>query len=218
MLDIFAFDWISFFIVGLATMFLVGELLVNTKGAFALLGFGLITLYFTAYLDTSMFLIMVGVYFLGILLIFVDGEFLNDGILAGIGALLMIVSVGLSSPNWRIGAYAIIGVVVGAACSLVWLKLLPKRNLWSKITLHDQLTDDEGYSSMNASYKGLIGERGVTLTDMRPIGTIRINKVDYSAISNGHWIKKDTNIIVRKVDGTRILVDPITESHDTKSS
>lgn len=207
MMNIFAFDWISFFIVGFATLFLVGELLVNTKGIFALLGVALISIYFIAYLDPSMMMIMGIIYFTGISLIFVDGQFVNDGTLAGIGAVLMLISVGLSSPNWIVGLYAIIGVVVGAIFSIIWLKFLPKRNMWSKITLLDQLTDDKGYSSMNQSYRHLIGEKGITLTDMRPVGTIKINDHDYSAVTNGHWIERQSEIIVKQVDGTRILVD-----------
>ncbi|MCZ0704048.1 nodulation protein NfeD [Natronobacillus azotifigens] len=208
-MEIFGFDWISFFIVGLGTMFLLGELLVNTRGLFAIFGLAFITLYFLAYLDPSMFIIMGIIYFFGVLLIFLDGQFINDGALASIGAICMIVSIGLSSPNWVVGLYAVIGLLVGGVTALLWLKFLPKRNMWSKITLLDQLTDEMGYSTMNAAYRNLIGQQGVTITDMRPVGTIRIQGNDYSAVTNGHWIKKDTPILVQKVDGTRILVEEL---------
>jgi len=46
------------------------------------------TLYFYACLDPSMFWMMIILYFAGIILIFVDGEFVNNGTLAGIGATL----------------------------------------------------------------------------------------------------------------------------------
>ncbi|SDB98938.1 hypothetical protein SAMN05421734_103270 [Pelagirhabdus alkalitolerans] len=207
-MNVLAFDGLSFILVGLASLFLIGELLVKARGGFFVLGFIFITLYFMIYLDPSMVLTMSIIYFLGVILIFVDGQFINEGFLAGIGGLLMIISVGLSSPNWVVGLYAIIGVVIGGALSFLWLKWLPKRNMWTKITLVDSLTDDLGYSSMNVSYKGLIGEEGVCITDMRPIGTIKVKGNQYSAISNGHWIKKDTTIVVKQVDGTRILVEP----------
>lgn len=42
-------DWISFVICGLATLFLVGEILVNVKGIFAILGLGFITVYFSSF-------------------------------------------------------------------------------------------------------------------------------------------------------------------------
>src|SRR5699024_4958775 len=139
-------------------------------------------------------------------------EFINDGTLAGIGVLLMIISVGVSSPNWIVGLYAIIGVVIGAVSSLVWLKVLPKRKMWTKIALLDQLTDEQGYSSVNVEQQKLIGKAGITLSNLRPVGTIKIDENNYSAISNGYWIEKGTNIIVRQVDGTRILVDTLDNS------
>lgn len=205
--NIFSFSWISFFIIGLGTMLLVGELLVKAKGIFAVVGFSLVSLYFYAYLEPSMFLIMLAVYFLGIILIFIDGEFINEGTLAVIGTILMIISVGLSSPNWVVGLYAIIGIVIGAVSSFLWLKILPRRNMWTKIALLDRLTNESGYSSMNVDYQQLIGQTGIALSSLRPVGTIEVDQNKYSAISNGYWIDKDSTIVVKQVDGTRILVD-----------
>lgn len=215
-MNLLSLDWISFFIVGIGTMLLIGELLVKAKGIFGILGFLSITFYFYAYLDSSMFLTMVILYFAGLILIFVDGEFVNDGTLASIGVILMLISVGVSSPNWVVGLYAIIGVVIGGACSFLWLKVLPRRNMWSKIALLDRLTDDHGYSSINADYRKLIDQKGKALTNLRPIGTIKIDEIEYSAISNGFWIEKNTEIIVKQVDGTRILVDPVNKYQDAR--
>lgn len=207
----FELEWFSFVVVGLGTMFLLGEFLVRAKGIFFLLGLGLITTYFLQYLDPSMFVIMGIVYVGGIILIFVDGEYLNDGTLAAIGGVLMIVSVGMSSPNFTVGTYAVLGLLLGAVASLVWLKILPKRQLWDKIALNDRMTDDRGYSSINPTFKALIGKRGIAATDLRPVGRIEIDENEFSAITNGHYIEKGTPIVIKQVDGTRILVDEITE-------
>ena len=43
---LFASDWIGLLLVGLGTLFLLGEILVNLRGFFALLGIGFIVLYF----------------------------------------------------------------------------------------------------------------------------------------------------------------------------
>ncbi|MFC4404203.1 NfeD family protein [Gracilibacillus xinjiangensis] len=199
-------EWISFVIVGFATLFLVGEILVNAKGIFSLLGLGFITVYFSSFLDTGMFFIMLIIYFVGILLIVIDGKVLNDGTLAVIGTVLMVVSVGFASPNWLAGTYAVLGVFIGGLSSLLFLKVFKKRNMWTKITLFDQLTEEEGYSSINTTYKSLIGKTGITRTDMRPIGTVKVEEKEYSAITQGKWLKKDTEIVIESVDGTRILV------------
>lgn len=60
---------------------------------------------------------------------------------------------------------------------------------------------------MNQEYEKLLEKPGITLSDMRPVGTIRINNKNYSAISNGEWIPKDSDIKVVHVDGTKILVE-----------
>lgn len=203
---LFSADWLSFVIVGLGTLFLIGELLVNMKGVFGVLGFAFITVYFLSYLDPGMFFMMTLLYFLGIILIVVDGKILNDGTLATIGAVCMIISVGLSSPNWVAGLYAVIGVILGGLCSLFFLKVFKKRKMWDKLALVDKLSKEQGYSTMNKTYESLVNKIGVTKTDMRPVGTVCIEGKDYSAVSNGQWIPKDTRVLVEYVDGTKILV------------
>jgi membrane-bound ClpP family serine protease len=208
--SILAYDWIGLVIVGLGTLFLLGEILVNVRGIFALFGIGLIVLYFYAFLpDPSTFAIMIIIYFVGLLLVLVDGKIINDGTLATLGLAGMILSVSLAAPNLFAGLYAVIGLILGAAGAFLLLRIFPPRNMWNKIALRYRLTDEAGYSSINKDYIELIGKTGVTLTDLRPVGTVRIEQKDYSAISNAQWIKKGTNIQVVEVDGTRILVKDV---------
>ncbi|MBA2173579.1 nodulation protein NfeD [Halobacillus locisalis] len=187
-------------------MFLIGELLVNMRGFFGLIGFGFITVYFSSYLSTDMFIIMMLVYFLGIALIVIDGKIVNDGTLAMIGGATTIIAVGLSAPTWVSGLYSVIGVILGGAASLLFLKVFKRREMWTKITLVDQLSSEMGYNSMKETYQSLVGEEGEALTDMRPVGTIVIAGEEYSAVSNGQWISKGDQIHVVSVDGTKILV------------
>lgn len=201
-----SFDWITLFITLLGTMFLIGELLVNMKGLFGLLGLGFITVYFSAFLSPDMVVVMMLVYFLGLALMVIDGKIVNDGTLAIIGAVTMMIAVGLTAPNWVAGIYSVIGVLIGGACSLLFLKVFNRRKMWTKITLVDQLSSEMGYNSMQESYQQLVGLQGEAMTDMRPVGTIQINGEDYSAISNGQWVSKKDRVTVVSVDGTRILV------------
>src|SRR5690625_2132547 len=119
----------------------------------------------------------------------------------------MLIAVALAAPNLNAGMYAICGVLLGGGASFLLLKFFKRREMWSKIALKDQLTKEAGYSSMNADYESLVGKEGITLNDLRPVGTIRINNKDYSAISNGLWISKNSIVRVMQVDGTRILVE-----------
>ena len=206
-------SFMGFIIVGLGTMFLIGELLVNMRGIFAILGIFSITLYFYAYLnDVASFSILLTIYFIGLILILIDGKLLNDGTLAVLGLVGMVVAVVIAAPDIYTGLYAVIGIIVGIAIAFSFLKVFKHREMWSKIALKDRLTEEAGYSSMNTEYQQLVNKTGVTLTDLRPVGTVRIDDQEYSAISNAQWIKKGTTVQVEEVDGTRILVKEITKN------
>lgn len=208
-MDIFDLVWIGFVITFLGTLFLIGEVLVNMRGIFGILGIGFITVYFAVYVETSSFIIMLIIYFVGLLLIIIDGKLLNDGTLATLGLASMLTAVALAAPDLTSGLYAVLGVLLGAGASFIFLKVFKQRELWTKITLRYQLTKEAGYNSMNETFVELINQEGITLNDLRPVGTIKINNNNYSAISNGQWIPKDSQVRVIEVDGTKILVEQI---------
>lgn len=215
LMDFLTADWFGLVLTGFGTLFLIGELLVNMRGLFALLGIAFMTIYFTVYLETESFTVMIILYFLGLLLMVVDGKLVNDGTLAILGVVSMLIAVGLAAHNIYAGMYAIIGVIIGGGGSFALPKFLPSRNMWSKLTLKDRLTKEAGYSSLNVEYEKLIGKTGKTLNDLRPVGTIRVEGQDYSAISNAEWIPKNTKVQIVQVDGTRILVKKIANEPKT---
>lgn len=206
--ELMQLSFMSFVIVGLGTMFLIGEVLVNMRGIFALLGIFLITTFFYINIpDVSMIIIMFIIYIIGLLLIVIDGKILNDGTLTTLGVVSMIVSVSIAAPNLASGIYSVIGIIVGALLSLVFLKIFKKRKMWGKMALKDRLTTEEGYTTLTEEYTKLEGLTGITLTELRPTGTVKLNEQEYSAISTGNLINKGEEIKVISVDGTRIQVD-----------
>lgn len=207
---LFSYDWIGLFVIGIGTLFLIGEILVKARGIFAVLGIVSIIFYFQYYLtDPLVLTTMLIIYFVGIAFILIDGKIINDGTLGTVGLVGMILSVGITAPNIIAGLYAIIGLILGAVGAFLLLKVMPNRNVWNKMTLKDRLTKEAGYSSLNEDYEGLLNKTGVTMTDLRPVGTIVIEGKEYSGVSNGHWIPKDSKIIVKEVDGVKILVEKI---------
>jgi len=208
-MDILSADWFAFFLTGLGTLLLIGEILVHMRGLFALLGIGFMTVYFGVYLQSESLTFMLIIYFLGLLLIVIDGKLLSDGTLAALGGVCMLLAVALAAPNIYAGMYAIIGVLIGGSISFLLLKYFKKRNMWSKLPLKDRLTKEAGYSTINTTYETLVGKEGMTLTDLRPVGIIRVNDQDYSAVSNAEWIPKQSKIKIIAVDGTKILVEKI---------
>lgn len=208
-MDILSADWFAFFLTGLGTLLLIGEILVHMRGLFALLGIGFMTVYFGVYLQSESLTFMLIIYFLGLLLIVIDGKLLSDGTLAALGGVCMLLAVALAAPNIYAGMYAIIGVLIGGSISFLLPKYFKKRNMWSKLPLKDRLTKEAGYSTINTTYETLVGKEGMTLTDLRPVGIIRVNDQDYSAVSNAEWIPKQSKIKIIAVDGTKILVEKI---------
>ncbi|HLQ97887.1 MAG TPA: NfeD family protein [Candidatus Dormibacteraeota bacterium] len=208
-MEIFALSWVAFLLTGFGTLFLIGEVLVNMRGIFGILGIGFIVIYFSAYLEPGTIILMLIIYFVGLLLIIIDGKFVNDGTLATLGLVSMLTAVALAADDFTTGLYAVIGLLLGGAGSFLFLKVFKRRNMWGKLALTDRLTTDAGYNSMNKDYQSLIGQEGITLNVLRPVGTIRINNKDYSAVSNAQWIPKNTPVRVIQVDGTKILVKEI---------
>src|SRR5690625_73300 len=210
MAELMQLSFMSFIIVGLGTMFLIGEILVNMRGIFALLGIFLITTFFyTNIPDPNMIIIMFIIYIIGLILIVIDGKVLNDGTLTVLGIGSMIASVSITAPNLTSGIYSVIWIIVGALLSLAFLKIFKPRKMWGKIALKNRVTTEARHTTLTEKYKNLISQSVITLTDMKQTGTVKINDKEYSAVSTGNLIKKDKKIKVISVDGTKIQVESI---------
>src|SRR5690625_1389208 len=121
---ILTIDSIGTILVGFGILFLLCEILVNMRGLFAILVISLIVFYFYIYLvDPSTFVIMLIIYFIGLLLIIIDGKLVNDGTLAILGLSGMILSVVLAAPNFYAGLYSVIGVILVACVSFSFLNV-----------------------------------------------------------------------------------------------
>ncbi|NGP43546.1 nodulation protein NfeD [Bacillaceae bacterium SIJ1] len=185
---------------------MLGEVLVRTKGFMGLLGLALMLFYFSYHVSGEALIWMATIYIIGVVMIIIDGKVLNDGTLGVLGVILMMVAVAVPAPTITYGASVIFGMASGTAASLLWLKVFPRRRMWEKIALKDRLTSEDGYNSINEGYHSLVGQEGVAVTDFRPTGTVRVQDKDYSAVSDGKWIKYGQKVKVLSVDGTRILI------------
>ena len=202
-------DWFALIIVAIGTMLLFGEILVKVRGIFGILGFLTIMFYFYSFgSEQASFVTMFIVYIIGISLLVIDGKFLGDGSLALFGILTIIFSVTFTASSFTAGLYASIGVILGIGVAFSFLKLFPSREMWTKLTLKSRLTKEAGYTSLTDEYAQLKGKTGRTITDLRPVGTVKIDNKQYSVVSEGQWIKKHTEVIVVAVDGTKIIFEP----------
>lgn len=210
-MDILNIASVGFFVVFLGTLFLFGELFVKVKGLFAIIGIGIMATYFSFHITagSGVGLWVALLYICGVSLIVIDGKFITDGTVALLGIFLMILGIAIPTPSVVYGFLVAMALLLGAAASLLFMKVFPSRNLWSKMTLKDRLTGDLGYNSLNDSYKDLVGKMAVTATPFRPIGTIEIDGKYFSATSDNQWLDAGAKVEVISVDGTRIVVRKI---------
>ncbi|MGP4072492.1 NfeD family protein [Piscibacillus sp. B03] len=193
----------------LAMFFMLGELLVKLKGLGMILGAGFITFYFMSQSPTYNVWIMAFVFIIGLMLVVIDGKWLNDGTFGVVGLVLVLLSVAFAATSFTHALYSVAGVLLGSFSSLFLMKVLPRRDMWSKVTLLDQLTSEEGYNSLNETYKDLLHKEAITVTVLRPSGTIKLKDKEYSAVSNSKWIEQGKKVKVVTVDGTKIEVEEI---------
>lgn len=187
----------------------VTEFLVKARGLAGIIGLVAFGLYFYA-VEGNVSLWMIGLFVIGLFMMIIDGKFVQDGTMAAIGIVLMLIGLVLPTGDLLLGTGVACALVLGLLSSFLSLRILPKRDMWEKLTLRDRFTKETGYSSMNQTYSTLVGQQGTTITDMRPSGTIEIDGNRYSAITNASWVKKNSLIEVESVNGTRILVKAVT--------
>jgi membrane-bound serine protease (ClpP class) len=155
---------------------------------------------------------------LGVLLLLVEALVLPGFGVAGItGGLALVVSIFLSLvgriPNS--GDILIAVTILAAALVIVgfsaWqlIKRLPADRRGRKLLHNEELSRELGYVSAKAR-EDLIGLEGVTLTDLRPAGTARIDNEKIDVVSDGPWVPAGTPVRIVRAEGYRHVVVPIT--------
>jgi membrane-bound serine protease (ClpP class) len=154
---------------------------------------------------------------LGTILLLVEVLILPGFGVAGIiGALALVVSIFLSlvgripssgdvliALNILAGAVMIIGF---AGWQLI--KHLPADRRGKRLLHNEELTRELGYVSARRR-DDLIGLQGVTLTDLRPAGTARIDDEKIDVVSDGPWVPAGTPVRVVRAEGYRHVVEPV---------
>ena len=87
-------------------------------------------------------------------------------------------------------------------------KALPQTELYKKLIPFTPQKSTEGFS-ISKGYESLIGEKGKTITDLRPSGKVEIQEKNYQALSHGDYIDKGEIICVDGIDENQILVKKV---------
>lgn len=92
-------------------------------------------------------------------------------------------------------------LVIGPVIFILYFKLFPKSFVGKRLILHNTLENE-------SSADELIGQSGISLTPLRPVGEILINKKRYNGLTSGEFISTDTTVVVVAVEGNKIIVKP----------
>lgn len=186
---------------------LVVELFTPRIGFAGIIGVSAFLLYFYAHIVSG--LAGIGTFFLfaiGIVLILLE-LVLPGGIIGIFGFAAILASFFLSGEDFvHIGISLLIAFSISILACVVMIKVFDKNmKFFKRLILKDSTSTESGYVS-NKNRTELIGVKGVTLTDLRPSGTVIVGDERIDVVSEGGFIKKNTPVKFIKVEGSRIVV------------
>lgn len=139
---------------------------------------------------------------LGLLLIALE-TVVPGGVLGVLGVLCIVAAVlagyfvfDASTAN-GIFLAVVVAFLIGG---LLWLRYFPQSRLGQRFAVQNTV-GNQGFN-----YDHLVGKRGVTVTPLRPSGTIKIDEQRWDVLTDGSYVEVDQPVEVVQVDGNRILV------------
>ena len=154
------------------------------------------------------------IFVIGVILIIAEFH-LPGGISGILGAAAIIFSIILAGGNILLMCISVlIALTVAIVGMVIIMKFFGKQlKVLKKVILSDATTTEQGYVS-NENRLELIGKIAVTMTPLRPAGTIRINDERIDAVSDGSFVERDKHVIIIKVEGSRIVVREISKGEE----
>lgn len=121
----------------------------------------------------------------------------------------LIGNVGFSFPALHQISQAIwtmaITLMLGMAMVASMIRYLPENKMFNKLILADQTDRNHGYVSSDPKEE-LLGLEGVTVTALRPSGTVLIEEKRIDVISEGDFVEKGARVRVTDTSGSRVVV------------
>ncbi|WP_392453913.1 nodulation protein NfeD [Chryseomicrobium aureum] len=148
---------------------------------------------------------------LGVILLIAE-IFVPFGISGVLGGIAIIGSLYLAGADMtQISISILIALGVAIIGMVIIMKFFGRRlKLFNKIILSDSTSTERGYVS-SIERRELVGSTADTLTPLRPSGTIVIGDERLDAVSEGDFIDRNKKVIIRKVEGSRIVVRELKE-------
>ncbi len=149
-----------------------------------------------------------------LLLVFVEVFVPSGGLIALIAGAAAIAGI------WQLFLYDTLWGVIGTMGVLVMtpvvvtfgLKMLPSTPIGRKMFFGEVPPDEERRlgeeSRARESMHAMVGMEGEAVTDLRPVGVVRIEGERYDALAEGAFIDAGTRVKVTVIDGMQVKVRP----------
>ncbi len=143
-------------------------------------------------------LIVIGLVFLLLEVLVVPGT----TVVGILGFVLMVIGI------WQ--AYTLYGKPAGhytiaatVLATIIVLVIALKSKTWQRLMLKSKI---DGKVNIVEESKVKVGDSGLTITRLAPAGNARINNVLYEVHSTGTFIDEGTEILIVKIDQSKIIV------------
>ena len=147
--------------------------------------------------------VVIGLLLLGILLLLLEILFVPGTTIVGVGGIILLaIGIYLS--------YAYLGTVAGhislASCVVVVilsLAVLLKGNTWKRMALDSSI---DSRSLVNMSTQVAVGDRGVTVSRLNPMGKALFGEKMLEVTADGEFVDEAKDIEIVKVEQNKIKV------------
>lgn len=149
--------------------------------------------------------IVISLVAVGLILLLVEILFVPGTTLVGlVGFIVLGVGVGLSFKYFgRETGWMTLGVTSVIAGLTLYVSF--KSNLWSRFALKSAIT-----SKVNEDPVGLsVGEEGVALSALRPIGKAEIGRRSFEVKTLGTYVDSGKRIRIIQINSNQIIVEPL---------
>lgn len=143
---------------------------------------------------------------IGIVLVAIEAFIPGFGVTGISGIICLIIGALLTgrSIEERITIIVIL-VVVTSIFFVVGLVVINSKKIKPPIVLDEDLKAGNNFLSEN-DMEYFIGKKGYAITDLKPLGKGEFDGVKLEVISEGQYIKKDTKLVITKIENNKMVV------------
>jgi len=109
-------------------------------------------------------------------------------------------------------AAGVITLLISVTVTVASVVIFPRTRWGKKFVLVKRQHADDGFVGTQAGLDELLGRTGETISALRPAGIVSVDGRRIDAVSEAEFIKARTLVKITKVEGNRVVVEPLPET------